>query len=154
MSCCDGSKLKVVGGYSPDDVPQFSHVELVPKGRAHQLQDLEYTFPPDNGEKLVFGRPTIHDNGDIEYVGEGVPDLNGYYRDAENPRLFHPLWGECSMRLCGSKMDRATGHIVIKMLCNHPSAESFQQQVSASECAACPLRQSIPTKKRPSLPKE
>jgi hypothetical protein len=54
MSCCDGSTLKVVGGYSPDDVPQFSHVELVPKGREHQLQDLEYTFPPDNGEKLVY----------------------------------------------------------------------------------------------------
>jgi hypothetical protein len=126
VSCCDGKNV-IVGHQSPDDVHLFPGVDAMPIGRKHQLQDLQFTFPPHDGNQLEYGRPTVLDNGDIEFRGgqKDPPELNGYYRDPQNPRLFHQLWGECAMRLSGSHTQPETGALTIKMICNHPETDTF-----------------------------
>ena len=50
---------------------------------------------------------------------EGHPDIHGYVRDSQNPRVFHPAWPECVYRVLRVTADKqlvVTGH------CNGPLA--------------------------------
>jgi hypothetical protein len=108
------------------------------------LKNLGFTLPPDDGLVRLYPRPKFHEDGSIEYTNGGgapPPEINGYKRDSHNPRLFHPIWPECVMRMQGTKMDRKTGAIDLVMVCNHPEVKDhFMKNVPADACVGCPSR--------------
>lgn len=144
MSCCDGSgqaNMKADIDKILSSLPTVVHGYYETGG--HQLQGLLMTLPPPDGKHRTYGRPTIHKDGSIEYppgVGSPPKDINGFYRDKSNPRLFHSLWGECILRMQGTRMDQSTGEIDVRMVCNNPQAAHFQKFVSAEQCSNCPVR--------------
>lgn len=142
MGCCDGKPVDAA-----DQKERLAKImsklpQAVYAG-PDEVVGLRYAMPMDDGVQRPFGRPTILADGSIEYPkGDTKPpaEINGYRRDTDNPWLFHPLWPQCSLRMCGVKLDRKTGEIDIRMACNHPQAPQFQKFVTVDVCDGCPLR--------------
>lgn len=147
MSCCNDDAVKAATTKEAvqkilASLPTVVHGSYDTGG--HQLQGLRHTIPPPDGKTRTYGRPEFHQDGSIEYpTQEGPPpaDINGFYRDEQNPFLFHPLWGECTARMQGCKMNPISGEIDVKMVCNNPDAiGNFHQFVTSQQCADCPVR--------------
>lgn len=79
---------------------------------------------------------TEHPNGDIEVTSDKHPDILGYERDKDNPRLFHRRWLDCPHRMQGVKQKGA--FIDVTMMC-HGQVPTFMKLVKPEQCAACPL---------------
>lgn len=140
MSCCnENAKAPSQASIDRilDSIPPSVHFGV-------SLKDLGFTLPPDDGVHRLYPRPKFHEDGSIEYTnggGDPPPEINGYKRDALNPRLYHPIWPECALRMQGTKMTRKTGAIDVVMVCNNPEVkEHFMRNVTAETCVNCPLR--------------
>jgi len=99
---------------------------------------VELAIPPD--ADLKHGRPAFHDDGSLEYPpGETEPeDIEGYQRDAETPRRFHPVWPECLHRpLCVSVRDQL---LIIAARCQQPATGRMNRIVTMNECQVCTER--------------
>jgi hypothetical protein len=83
------------------------------------------------------GRPECRDAGSLEFPYEH-PEIDGYTRDPNNPRLFHPAWPPCTCRTYKiSLKDRVT---TVAGVCHHLTAELQGQTVLAAQCQDCPAR--------------
>lgn len=89
----------------------------------------------------VYGRPTIHDDGSIEYapVDAPPPTVKGFETDPSNPWLLRPLWPGCQARMTGvGKLKDGT--LTLKMVCQQREAKHFGRLVAPSDCQGCPFR--------------
>jgi hypothetical protein len=149
MSCCDGNSEATQATTQKEQIEKIlASLPAVVHGHyetgGHQLQGLRYTIPPPDGVQRTYGRPEFLQDGSIQYPTQDGPppaEINGFFRDEKNSFLFHPLWGECFLRMQGSKLDPKTGEITVRMVCNNPEAiGNFQKFVTAQQCAHCPVR--------------
>jgi hypothetical protein len=151
--CCTGESKPSHPTLSPDEIAKMSTLPLAVLAPIDPLRPLASSLRAAiAGSKSP---PKIHDDGSIEYTPiEGAaapPIIDGYQRDASNPWLFRPLWGECAKRLVGAKHDEATGKMLIKVVCNNAEAgANYMKFVPCSTCQACPIRVEI--RKNPAQP--
>jgi hypothetical protein len=113
-------------------------------------------------EEITNGRPTIHEDGSVEFPLGDPPDLHGYKRDETNRQLFHPLWPECVKRVVGTFVNegrlgviarcnnlRTLAHLKLEKSSRENLHEAYKQMtftkaVTPEQCAACPCRELVP----------
>jgi hypothetical protein len=82
------------------------------------------------------GRPEDRD-GSLEFPYEH-PEIDGYTRDPNNPRLQHPTWPPCACR--AYKITLKNRLTTIAGVCHHLTAELTGQTVLSAQCQECPAR--------------
>lgn len=97
----------------------------------------------------------IHPDGSIEYIGERPDDweppspIDGYERDAENPKLFRPLWKSCQHRYFSVVVKDACHCLNVVAECGRPELKTADKSVDCQACNLCEHRLSIPELQRP-----
>jgi len=82
------------------------------------------------------GRPEDR-NGSLDFPYEH-PEIDGYTRDPDNPRLQHPTWPPCACR--AYKITLKNKLTTIAGVCHHLTAELRGQKVLSTQCQECPSR--------------
>lgn len=79
---------------------------------------------------------TVHPDGSVEYPPRDAdpPELNGYRRDQDNRRLFHPEWPPCRFRVVGPKI--SGGDVDLMAYC--PLLKKF---ITTADCVGCEARE-------------
>jgi hypothetical protein len=96
----------------------------------HVFHSIAASIPP--GE----GRPEDR-NGSLEFTYEH-PEIDGYTRDPNNPRLQHPTWPPCTCR--SYKVALKNKVTMIAGICHHLTAKLAGKTVLSAQCQECPSR--------------
>lgn len=104
---------------------------------------VELAIPPDQeGVITKWSRPTIHDDGAIEYKRSEAepPEIVGYQKDANNPWLLRPIWSHCVWR--AYRVWRTDdGHIKLVAMCITPdSGIAPYVTLTPEKCRYCKAR--------------
>ncbi len=86
-----------------------------------------------------WSKPTVHPDGAIEYQQNEAkpPEIEGYQRDASNPRLLRPIWPHCAWR--SLRVWRADdGSVKIAAVCLTPASEiPAYETLALAQCKKC-----------------
>jgi hypothetical protein len=127
--------------FAPKDGAQVTPVHYVINDGNERVFYATLSKATPEGE-LRHGKPTWHDNGDMEFPEEPADDIYGYDRDSENRKLFHPQWLDCMERALGVFLH---GDLpVVAARCNHYLAGHFTKPVTVEQCRECPARRANP----------
>lgn len=98
--------------------------------------------PDRQGIITKWSRPTIHPKGEIEYQQNEAepPEIEGYQRDASNPRLLRPIWPHCVWRTLRVWRED-TGAVAISAGCLTPvSGVPAHESLKLTRCQNCTIR--------------
>jgi len=113
------------------------------------LASLASVLPPE------MAHVRIHPDGSIEYMEKRPDDweppspIDGYERDAENPKLFRPLWKSCQYRYFSVSVTAACHCLDVIAECGHPETKVIARSIDCQECNLCDLRLPIPEMFKP-----
>ncbi len=110
------------------------------------LSAMQHTLPAD------YKRARFLPDGSIQY--EKGPDdweppspIEGYECDAEDDRLFRPLWESCQRRLYSAGVKEGCKCIQIRTICSRLETESSEQvNIDFATCHECKWREPIPVR--------
>ncbi len=138
---CPEGAIPMTMVFAPDGGPRVTPVHYVINDGNEKVFYAVLSQATPEGE-LRHGKPTWHDNGDMEFPEEPTDEMYGYERDAENKRLFHPQWPDCMERALGVFLH---GDLpVVAARCNHYLAGHFTKPVTVDQCRECPARRANP----------
>jgi hypothetical protein len=122
----------------PSVAPPVAYIVYTGGPYSYLYRMVEAAIPPD--ADLKHGRPKFADDGSFEYPpGDAeVEDLQGYRRNAENPRRFHPAWPDCLCRQLSVSVSNRM--LVIAGKCFQPTAGRLNRTTTLDECQKCPYR--------------
>lgn len=98
--------------------------------------------PDRSGVVTKWSRPTVHKHGEIEYQQNEAepPEIEGYERDASNPRLLRPIWPRCGWRVLRVWRED-TGAVSISAGCLLPaSGVPAYEALKLAQCQNCSKR--------------
>jgi hypothetical protein len=104
---------------------------------------VERGIGPDNPTIITkWSRPTVHNNGTVEYKQDEAepPEIEGYKRDASNPKLLRPVWPHCIWR-CLRTWRGDAGDVKIIAICLTPfSGFKVHEILTVTHCTNCVQR--------------
>ena len=133
---CDGCPE-----HAAPDNPQGTALIVYTGGPPHALFATVAVALSNDDPAVVtkWSKPKIHLKGEIEYQQNEAepPEIEGYQRDASNPRLLRPVWPHCNWR-CLHVWRADDGQVRLTASCLTPSSNIPPYEVlSLAQCQKC-----------------
>lgn len=127
--------------YAAPDNPLGTSIIIYTGGPPHALfANVIRALADDQKETVTkWSKPTVHPDGTIEYQQNEAepPEIEGYQRDASNPRLLRPIWPHCAWR--SLRVWRTDdGSVKIAAGCLTPASEiPAYETLTLAQCKKC-----------------
>lgn len=126
---------------APSDDPKGTALIIYTGGPSYApFANVARALSEDNdGIVTKWSKPEVHPKGEIEYQQNEAepPEIEGYQRDASNPRLLRPIWPHCNWR-CLHVWRIDDGQVRITASCLTPSSNiPPYETLSLTQCRKC-----------------